>query len=315
MKLKFLIFTRTCNRRIFFDECYNSINQLSTHENITVYHFVSYDDRSTLYSYLNDDKYSDVIKVKTNKVKRESFEHFPYNLYFNHLYDHVITNYNHLYNDHTWILYLDDDDLYIDKEILVDLYDIITRANYNENLLLLWKVKFPFRVIPSYSFGIKPEMGEMSTIGICHNIMMYNYPNIRWDNMKQGDYRFVTRLFNLENIKHVWINKIYTAINYSEGVGGLGMAKDKKPIKKITVEKHNESDEIVKCPHCNIMTKRRYLHDHIQRKHEYKRKCDACRMTFKHEKTYRQHLKSKNHLSKVRMRATANQSSIITTPH
>jgi hypothetical protein len=231
----FVILTRTSKRQIFFDECRQSILQLRTNRHIKMFHVVSYDDNTTLNMYLNDEKYTNVMKMKVKKVERESFEHFPYNLYFNQMIEHLFTTpaFEFLHNENTWVLYLDDDDIYVDKDMLVELYDLIELYQQSgrfdmTKLMMLWKVRFPEKIVPTAkSFRMKPVIGETSTIGVCHNIMAYDNPFIRWDNMKQGDFRFITRIFELPDTKTIWIDKIYTSVNYTTGIGGLGMLRDK----------------------------------------------------------------------------------------
>lgn len=227
-KLNFLIFTRTCNRKKFFEECHNSIINLNLCDDISVKHIVSYDDDITHKNYLNDEKYNNVIKVKVDKIKRETFQHFPYNLYFNNMYEYIRDNHielgiENLHN--TWVLYLDDDDIYVNRQILIDLYRALEEFEFNKRFLLLWKVQFPNKIVPMHCFGNKPESGEMSTIGVCHHISRFEL--VEWDNMKQGDYRFIKRVFELEDTETIWIDKVYTAINYDHGIGGLGMTSDK----------------------------------------------------------------------------------------
>jgi hypothetical protein len=236
-KLNILIFTRTSNRPLFFEDCYQSIKVIKDnkcYKNISVYHIVSFDNLNTL-DYIS--KYDDIIKVEVKPQTRQSFEYFPYNLYFNQMYDYLIgyeqVNKTGLITKNTWIMYLDDDDVYLNVFVLQDLYQYLVKYKFNPNILLLWRVQFPTNIIPTHdTFEKDVVQGEISTIGVCHHIS--HLEHIKWDDMKQGDYRFIRKLYELPNMKTEWINKVYTGINYKMGSGGLGCQQDKNksPLKR-----------------------------------------------------------------------------------
>ena len=118
-----------------------------------------------------------------------------------------------------YILYLDDDD------ILSSSNSLSTIAKYikNENSFLMWRVKFPDRLVPSdNNFGKAPVVRDIDTIGF----LFHNKYKQKWEPYKRGDYRVAIKLYNLIPNK-IFINQILTELQRSYE-GGNGNKDDKK---------------------------------------------------------------------------------------
>ena len=200
------ILTRTSDRPVYFALNRRSVLQ-QTYPHIR--HIISADTYST-FNYLTDIYPRDKIFVKC--AKRTSSAHMPYNLYCNELMNRVESG---------WILFLDDDDLLMDPNSIQILVNFIQ----NDDNLLLWRVKFPDKIIPEYSFGIKPTYKDIASNGFMFNAKYKN--QIKWDDMTGSDYRVVNSVFNIIDIKPIWIDIVLTKINYSSGTGGKGEKNDK----------------------------------------------------------------------------------------
>lgn len=202
------IITRTSGRPEYFKECYQSIRE-QTYENW--YHIITADDEETInyVAPLTRDEDSS-IGLKVVKEERSGFDHFPYNLYINEAYKFV---------DHGWVMFLDDDDIFISHTSL----ESIANQLVDEDALYIWKVEFPDKVIPSSSFGIAPVYGDIASIGWAFHSK--HMDKAVWDNRKAADFRCVEKLFN--HLRPVWIDSILTKINYNTGWGGSGMRADK----------------------------------------------------------------------------------------
>lgn len=208
------ILTRTSGRPRFFNECVSSI-ETQTYENIR--HIVCADDEAS-YRYAKD-KTDTVIKApRKPKLGEYGLMHAPYNLYCNKLMEEVKEG---------WIMFLDDDDIFLNED---SISSIVENINNDKNFLI-WKVKFPQRIIPTWSFGKSMiHLGDISSIGF-----MFHERHrwaAQWDEVKGSDYRVALKLFLL--LKPRWINQVYTAINYDHATngagGGLGRRIDKANI-------------------------------------------------------------------------------------
>jgi hypothetical protein len=123
----FTILIRTNQRPNSFRRCYDSIiSQEYPIENININ--VSYHNQET-YSYLS--LYQDItaIKIEETNIKPNSSNLYPYNIYLNNLLANVSMN--------SWIIIIDDDDLFVNK------YSLST-INNEINTILNIKKKIDF---------------------------------------------------------------------------------------------------------------------------------------------------------------------------
>jgi glycosyltransferase involved in cell wall biosynthesis len=204
------ILTRTSKRPNFFKECVESVNS-QTYGNIR--HIVCADDQESL-AYAKKMIPDAFLVKKKPRLTKYGTMHAPYNLYCNELLSKV---------EEGWIMFLDDDDLFTSNKAI----EKIMNFNPNNDDLLLWKVQFPYRVVPNASnFGKHIVCGDISGIGC-----MFHKDYIwaaQWDEVKASDYRMIQKLCMLVR-RIMWIDGILTKINYQvRGVfGGLGLQQDK----------------------------------------------------------------------------------------
>lgn len=186
------VITRTSNRPLFF---YCNRESILSQDYDNIRHLVSYDDEATK-EYI--DKYPQSEELSTYFIPRPSFkkDHFPYNLYCNELMSHVKDG---------WIMFLDDDDILSRPD---SISEIVKRIN-SEDDLILWKVQFPNRTVPKF-INRTPKMGDISAIGFMFH-SKHVVPNM-WDDRQGSDYRVIHKLYR--QLKPVWIDEVYTQINY-----------------------------------------------------------------------------------------------------
>ncbi len=176
------ILTRTSGRPKGFGKCHESIRRQNSK---TYKHIVSYDNLADL-DYLK--KY-EVKKVPIEKEliglpmnEDDRFE--PYNLYCNNLLNEV---------EEGWIMFLDDDDMLADEEVLKKLQKEI-RQN-DEDTLFIWQTKFPDGSLlpPDETFN-KKEI-KLQHIDTACFMFHFKYKNVaKWDGFWAADFRFIKKL-------------------------------------------------------------------------------------------------------------------------
>jgi hypothetical protein len=206
----FNILIRTSGRPNYFQGCIESIYK-QKYKNWNI--IIGVDDPKS-------EKYTKSVKGRTihynykptkEMVKPNSNEYgnfFIYNLYLNDLQNQVKNGY---------IIYLDDDDVLYDENSLDQLSEVIN----GEDQLVIWRVQFPNRLVPSdENFGKKPVMRDISGIGFT----FHNKYKINWEPFKRGDYRVAKQLY--EKVPKVtFLNKIITKLQ-REIEDGLGRRDD-----------------------------------------------------------------------------------------
>lgn len=223
------ILVRTHNRPNFFNDCYNSIAK-QTYRNINIIagtHHQSADQYITPYRVLPV-KYKEigVSAIPDPPAVHGYGRKFPANHYENILNNAVKSG---------WILYLDDDDTLTQNTSLAKIISSIK----SEDDLLLWKVQFPQRIIPSDdNFGKAPVCKDISGIGFMFHSK--HLPHVFWDTYKQADYRIIAKLYDLLN--PVWIDDILTE---SKGAGA-GKAQDKiLPIAALGIRNDEQDNPVI----------------------------------------------------------------------
>jgi hypothetical protein len=204
------ILTRTSGRPQFFRENCKSINDQSYQK---IRHIVSVDDQESE-DYVKDLKDTTFPQIEYHRLEKQICKgngHFPFNLYMNELQSHVTEG---------WIMFLDDDDIFIDSDAVSNIMANIK----SEDDLLLWRVRFPNnRIIPKH-LGRKPRMGDVSCIGFMFHSKWI--PEAVWGDRKGGDYRIIKKLFDI--LQPVWIDQVLTAVNYENNRPfGSGQRHDK----------------------------------------------------------------------------------------
>jgi len=191
------ILTRT-HREDSFSKCLKSIEE----QDYTNYrHLLCIDDDSSL-SYIHERDH-----IQVSRSPKKKFKHFPYNLYFNQMYESIKDG---------WIIFLDDDDCFYSPESLKTLASSIKAVN-NVDALFLWKVWAPHRTdtIPNEGhFSKKPKHGQITGQGFCFH--KNHIDKAQWDDKRGSDFRVITKLY--ENLSHIeWIDKRLTSFQGSPG--------------------------------------------------------------------------------------------------
>lgn len=208
------ILTRTSGRPNYFERCFNSVEN-QTYKNIN--HIISVDDDNTekyvkkhTDNYIRVNKYDkDIPRIDPiTRIRRAA----PYNLYLNELRNEVKDG---------WILYLDDDDVLMNNNVIEELVSYIT----TDDQLFLWRVQFPDKVIPeSYFFNKNViAINHFSMIGFMYHKKYDSYAN--FDYFSGGDFHFISQLAP-KIPSSMWINKIYTGLQRNNSMGGFGKKDD-----------------------------------------------------------------------------------------
>lgn len=208
------ILTRTSGRPFGFAKCRDSVqNQTYNH----IRHLVSYDNEKDL-EYLSG---YEIEKVKVQKTSLDSIkpkdrpnhlEFAPYNLYCNELLKRVKEG---------WVLFLDDDDVFLHDRVLETL---VSKIKENDNrTLFIWQMQYPDgSMLPTDEMVNKKEL-ELYGIGSPCVMFHYRYARkAKWDAWKCADFRFIKKLHHLIP-KKLWIKQGYIKLN---NFGGLGNRED-----------------------------------------------------------------------------------------
>jgi hypothetical protein len=194
-KLNILI--RTSNRPHYFKQAINSIiNQ--NYKNYKIY--VSYDKKESL-KYLTD--YNN-INIEIIEMNINNPNKYKFNLYNNYLMDKVEDGY---------ILFLDDDDIYIHNNVFNIINDNLTSTDD----FLIWKFMRPDKLIyPKNNI----KLGTIDTTSFCfHN----NFKNLaRWGDKQCGDFRFVNSLLSKKNFNIKKIDYILTKTIFENKIASFG---------------------------------------------------------------------------------------------
>jgi GR25 family glycosyltransferase involved in LPS biosynthesis len=204
-KDRFNIIIRTSGRPKFFEKCFNSVLKHFPESKL----HITIDD-------INDLKYvQEIVKgidynfYLVNKKTVSTIcnniqitrEKFIYNYYFNIVKPFL----------HGWCLFLDDDDMLIDKPSF----------NYNDvNKVNVFKVDLNWKIVPSdVNFGKRPVLNDINTS--C--VVVHSSKLINWIPNRGGDFDFINGLFRQYYFN--WINKIL--VKSQEG-GNFGRRNDLK---------------------------------------------------------------------------------------
>lgn len=208
----FNILTRTSGRPNGFKKCHKSLLG-QTYKNFR--HIVSFDTPGDL-EYINNYQV-DTIRVykEPNKKYKTGFDdrkHEPYNLYCNDLLKEVSEG---------WIMFLDDDDMLRNKNVLKILSREISK--FDEDTLFLWQTRFPNGVnLPSQLNFENKRIVKQQIDTACLLFHSKYKDKAIWDEWWAADFRFIDALAK-EIPNHRWISKVLTQKN---NFGGQGKRKD-----------------------------------------------------------------------------------------
>jgi hypothetical protein len=203
------IITRTSGRPNGFAINRNSIlNQ--NYKNVR--HIVCTDDKKSIlyiekngvkdYHFINKDE---LIK-KDKSLNPNTGKRFPYNLYFNEMIKLV---------DEGWIIYLDDDDRFVDNTCLQQVVDLIKNAD--EDTIIYWRLVYSNgKYLPiDMSEGKKPILTGIGSPCFTFNVKYKEHAI--WDGWKCADFRLISKLHNIIP-KKIWYPKNIIYI-HSSGFG------------------------------------------------------------------------------------------------
>jgi hypothetical protein len=205
------ILTRTSGRPNYFKENVESIES-QTYPHIN--HIVCADDDES-FEYASN-LVSKVIRVRREEKRKEyGIMHSPYNLYCNTLMDGV---------EDGWIMFLDDDAVFNSNGVV----DQIMSQDLNPNDVIIWKGDILGKIVPSYSYGRGVSLGDIDSF--CFMFHSKHKWAAQWDEMKESDFRVVSKLSRLLNIK--WVDAIVAKTNNDPSVHdagvGYGDRRDKR---------------------------------------------------------------------------------------
>ena len=206
------ILIRNTYRPTYFKKCIDSIlNQYYANYKV----IICFDDDYCL-EYLEKYKNNPKIEIfKTTEVDK-SHQAF-YNLYCNQLLDKV---------QHGWIMFLDDDDMFSNYNVLKDINTYVTK----DNNLVFWKFKRPDRLIyPDI------KLLKRDTIANCGYCFHSKYKNLsQWMSGQEGDYNYIKGLIQKNNFNKNFIDKVLTQTTFDEmKVGNFG--KKEPYLKKYSI--------------------------------------------------------------------------------
>lgn len=207
----FHILTRTNKRPTYFDRNYNIIIS-QQYPMKYINHIVSYHNNET-YEYLN--KYPiKTIKVKENIGKKNISVNnlYPYNLYLNNLV-------NAINNDDSWIIFIDDDDLFTNNYCLTGINHEINKfkqLSNNNNFILFWRVFRCDQLTGQTSYNQSNINLNIGLCGFCIHSSNKHLLNFTTNKIAYT-IKEATKYLNV-----FWSEYIYTKIGNENSIAGFG---------------------------------------------------------------------------------------------
>ena len=184
----FNILIRTSERPEYFKKCMESIKKQNFKGKVNVY--VCYDSLETL-------KYVKEYEGINLVFKENDKKYYSFNLYCNLLLKEV---------EEGWIIFLDDDDMFITENTL----SIISSRIEDEDDLIIWEFLRPDKIIsPQSNF----KLGEIDTTCFCFNNK--NKEKSEWISDRCSDFHFFKKLDdnNDFNKKFLYVPLVKTIYN------------------------------------------------------------------------------------------------------
>ena len=212
-KNKFSILIRTNKRPTKFNNLYNSIRS-QNYSNELINLFVSYHNDVT-YNYLQ--KYSDIIPIKVEEtlIKEDCNNPYPYNIYLNDLIKNII--------DDSWIIFIDDDDLFINEYSIYSInYEIerIRKKIQNDDFALFWRVVRCDQLLGEICYN-KPNL-NLQILPLCGFSIHSKNANL----LKFNTDKVALQINKLsEKIDIHWTKYILTKIGQENTIAGFNFAE------------------------------------------------------------------------------------------
>jgi len=189
----FNIVIRTHNRPEMFDICYESILD-QTYKNYKIYIiYQDIDSDSYILSYASEKTFM----LKGNKINNETNY---YDDYCNQILPYI---------NEGWIIYLDDDNRFVNSDVLSFLDNEIG-SNPSSKIITTGFARTDNVIFPDIS---KPTLGQLDTANFCIKNDIKNYS--KWTTNRDGDYYYFSKLLktfykNIIETKFISINVQYT---------------------------------------------------------------------------------------------------------
>lgn len=198
------ILIRTSGRPRFFQNCYASIIE-QTYPNINIVINADSDDGKVYTRKCNSrlTTFKKRLDIPEQPRGKDIGVYFPQNEYLDKMQRLV----------DGWIIMLDDDDFFIDKNAI----EKLSKYMDDKNNFLVWRVDFHDKKIPSDKNwkNKKIEVCDISGIGFAYHSSNINLSD--WSCWKRADFRTAKKLH--ENLDTVWFNEIFTGVQFSAGYG------------------------------------------------------------------------------------------------
>jgi hypothetical protein len=212
-KNKFSILVRTNKRPTCFQNIYNSIYS-QKYDNKFINFIVSYHNDIT-YNYLKNYDNIQLVKVEETKIVKNQKNPYPYNLYLNDLINKVSVD--------SWIIFIDDDDLFINNIVLQTInYEIekIKNITKNNNFALFWRVKRCDQLLGDICYNTSNL--NLQILPLCGFTIHSNNVNI----LKFNTNRVAMQINKLKNkLPIYWSKYILTKIGQNEQIAGFGFVE------------------------------------------------------------------------------------------
>jgi hypothetical protein len=184
-----------------FKKCIDSI-LIQSYDKEFIKIYICYDDIRCL-EYLNNYKqYNNIGFFQIGNDINKNIPQF-YNLYSNELLKKV---------EKGWIIFLDEDDMFSNKNAL----ELINIYIKNNNSILFWKFKCGENIIYPNINNIK--VNTVASCGYCFNSIYKDFG--QWETGQQGDYNFLKGLLSNVNFEKIFINNILTKTSDSTITNG-----------------------------------------------------------------------------------------------
>lgn len=199
------VITRTSNRPNGFDRNYKSIKN-QTYKNIN--HIVIYDNLTDYENYVS--KYTNITTFGVDREKliknytgptftSNLFWPSYHNLYFNPVLKTITDG---------WIIFLDDDDHFFDKNSVKKIVDNLQ----NEDTLYIWRMLSNGNMVIPREIGFRMKKLQLGNIGSnCFTFHSKWASKYQWDGFKCGDFRFVESLSKTIPNQE-WIDEILVVV-------------------------------------------------------------------------------------------------------
>jgi len=196
------IIIRTSGRPKAFNMCIKSV-EAQTYPNVNIVVITDSEDGKT-YTRGHNARHihiDNIVYDSTPKEDKSYGRSFKSNLYVKHALEHIHKEY---------VMVLNDDDMFASKDSAK-----IIMENVSENELLVWKLKYVNKEIPSESFGKEIKLYDIDSNCFAHHIKHKGLTD--WSEWKRADFRTAKKLS--ENINVRWIDAVLTLIQCKPGSG------------------------------------------------------------------------------------------------